>query len=375
MVWNWEHSGWPEFVWDAGALAALEARFLQGAGMLRGALRHVGEGEQAALTVELISREAVKTSEIEGEILDRNSVQSSIARQLGLATDNLRLTPAERGIAEMMVDLYRTHAAPLSHETLFRWHLMLAMGRRDLTDVGCYRTHDEPMQVVSGAAHEPKIHFEAPPSRQMAGEMARFIAWFNRCAPDGPEPLPPLTRAGVAHMYFVSIHPFEDGNGRIGRAISDLALSQGLGHPSLLALSHIIQAGRKTYYDSLAHHNKDMDITGWLTYFAATVLRAQDYSLRLVDFVIAKTRVLDRLRGIINPRQEKALARMFREGPEGFKGGLSAANYIAITGASRATAGRDLSGLVGKGALTRTGSRRHARYWLNMNGKAGMQDV
>ncbi len=366
MAWNWEQSGWPEFVWDEGALAVFEARFLKGAGVLQGALRHVGEGEQAALTVELISSEAVKTSEIEGELLDRNSVQSSIRRQLGLATDNLRLTPAEQGIAEMMVDLYRTHAAPLSHETLFRWHLMLSLGRRDLTDVGCYRTHDDAMQVVSGPAHEPKVHFEAPPSRQMEGEMARFIAWFNGSAPDGPEPLPPLTRAGVAHLYFVSIHPFEDGNGRIGRAISDMALSQGLGHPSLLALSHIIQAERKTYYDSLERHNKDMDITGWLTYFAATVLRAQDYSLRLVDFVIAKTRVLDRLRNTINTRQEKALVRMFREGPEGFKGGLSAANYISITGVSQATASRDLSDLVGKGALTRTGSRRHARYWLDL---------
>lgn len=370
MNWNWEHCDWPDFDWEEGALTDFEARFLHRAGMLSGALKHVAEGDKATLTVELISSEAVKTSEIEGEILDRNSVQSSIRRHFGLATDNFRLTPAEQGIAEMMVDLYRTYAAPLSHQTLFRWHAMLAMGRRDLSDVGCYRTHEDSMQVVSGAAHDPNIHFEAPPSRRVPGEMARFIDWFNGCASDGPKPLPALTRAGIAHLYFVSIHPFEDGNGRIGRAISDMALSQSLGHPTLLALSHIIQAARKAYYDTLERHNKGMEITGWLTYFAETVLEAQNYSLRLVDFLIAKTKLFDRLRGRINPRQEKTLTRMFREGPEGFKGGLSAENHISITGASRATATRDLSDLVAKGALNRTGKLRLTRYQLNIDSLA-----
>ncbi|MDE0943652.1 MAG: Fic family protein [Alphaproteobacteria bacterium] len=366
MTWNWEQSDWPAFTWDDGALDDLEARFMRQAGVLSGALRHVNGDDTAALTVELISAEAVKTSEIEGEILDRNSVQSSIKRHFGLATDNARATPAERGIADMMVDVYRTYAAPLSHETLFKWHEMLAMGRRDLTDVGCYRTHEDAMQVVSGAAHAPTIHFEAPPSPLMAAEMTRFITWFNDCGLSGTNPLPPLTRAGLAHLHFVSIHPFEDGNGRIGRAISDMALSQSLGHPSLLALSHIIQAGRKIYYDALAHHNKDLDVTGWLLYFAETVLGAQDYSLALVEFLIAKTQLFDRLRGQLNIRQDKALDRMFREGLEGFKGGLSAENYISITGTKRATASRDLADLVKKGALLRTGERRYTRYWLNV---------
>ena len=366
MTWTWEHSDWPAFTWDDGALNELEARFLRQAGMLSGALRHVDADDTAALTVEVISAEAMKTSEIEGEILNRNSVQSSIRRHFGLTTDNARATPAERGIADMMVDLYRTYGASLSHETLFKWHGMLAMGRRDLTDVGCYRTHEDAMQVVSGAAHNPTIHFEAPPSHQMTAEMARYIAWFNDSGAGGGEPLPGLTRAGLAHLYFISIHPFEDGNGRIGRAISDMALSQCLGHPSLLALSHVIQAGRKTYYDALAHHNKGLEVTGWLVYFAETVLQAQDYSLALVEFLIAKTKFFDRLSGNLNPRQEKTLVRMFREGLEGFKGGLSAENYISITDAARATASRDLADLVAKGALTRTGERRYTRYQLGI---------
>lgn len=368
MKWNWQQPDWPLFKWEEGALTDLETRFTHMAGMLLGAVKHVGDDEKSGLVVELISTEAVKTSEIEGEILDRDSVQSSLRRNFGLGGDDRRVSPAERGIAEMMVDLYRTFAEPLSHQKLYSWHRLLMSGRQDLADIGGYRTHVEPMQVVSGAVYKPTIHFEAPPSSEMQAEMGRFIDWFNDCGPDGARPLPALTRAGLAHLYFVSIHPFEDGNGRIGRAISEMALSQSLRQPVLLALSQTIQSGRKTYYDMLEASNKTMDVTTWLEYFAATILQAQDYALRLVDFLIAKTRLYDGLRGQLNKRQEKALARMFREGLEGFKGGLSAENYITITGTSSATATRDLTDLVEKGALKRTGERRYTRYWLNIEG-------
>jgi Fic family protein len=280
--------------------------------------------------------------------------------------------PAEQGIADMMTDLYRGFAAPLTHEKLFAWHTLVMRGRKDVKDIGRYRTHEEPMQVVSGAIYQPSIHFEAPPSSVMASEMDRFIEWFNATGPGGEGALPVLTRAALAHLYFVCIHPFEDGNGRIGRAISEMALSQGLGEPALLALSQTIQSDRKRYYAMLEQSNKELEVTAWLEYFAETVLDAQAYALRLVDFLIAKTRLYDRLLGSLNERQEKVLARMFREGVEGFKGGLSAENYMAITGTSPATATRDLADLVVKGALTRTGERRHTRYWLNIQG-AGPQ--
>jgi Fic family protein len=314
-----------------------------------------------------MSTEAINTSEIEGEILDRNSVQSSIRRNFGLATDNRRIPPAEQGIAQMMVDLYRTFNEPLSHSKLFAWHKMLTSGRRDLSDIGRYRTHAEPMRVVSGTVHKPDIHFEAPPSKEMTAQMERFIAWFNASATDAKNPLPALTRAGIAHLYFVCIHPFEDGNGRIGRAVSEIALAQSLGQPTLLALSHTIQSARKDYYRNLELSNKDLGITDWLQYFAQTILDAQKYSQRLIEFLIAKVHFYDRLRGQLNDRQDKAVTRMFVEGLEGFKGGLSAENYISITGTSRATTTRDLQDLVEKGALVRTGERRHTRYWLNID--------
>jgi len=222
------------------------------------------------------------------------------------------------------------------------------------------------MQVVSGYIHHPKVHFEAPPSTRLATEMTAFVDWFNRTAPDGKHPLPALLRAGLSHFYFATIHPFEDGNGRIGRALSEKVLAQSLKQPTLIALSHVIEQQKKDYYAQLNKHNHTLQITSWLSYFANTVLKSIHYSQSLVDFLIRKARLHDRIRGRLNPRQEKALDRMFKEGMEGFKGGLSAENYIKITQASRATATRDLQKLLGMGALMKTGTLKSTRYWLNI---------
>ena len=227
--WNWQQEDWPRFRLDKAALQDREAKFLLHGGLLLGALLHIPNEDKSALTVDLISNEALKTSEIEGEYLNRESVQSSIRRGFGIGTDARRIPPAEQGIADMMMDLYRSFAEPLTHETMFRWHRMLTTGRRDLKNIGAYRTHDEPMQIISGPVGNPKIHFEAPPSVAMEREMDGFVNWFNDAAPRGNTALPALTRAGIAHLYFVTIHPFEDGNGRIAHALAEKALSQALG--------------------------------------------------------------------------------------------------------------------------------------------------
>jgi Fic family protein len=351
----------PRFSWDKKRLAKPEEQFLLETGMFAGAVRHLGPVDREQLTVDAMSTEALTTSEIEGEILDRASVQSSIRKELDLTADKRRAKPSEQGIAEMMVDLYRRFSEPLSDERLFAWRRMVVQGRDDLKDVGRYRTGDEPMQVVSGKLHAPKVHFEAPPSSAMPREMKAFVRWFNHTAPGG-ETLPTLTRAGIAHLYFVSIHRFEDGNGRIGRAVAEKALSQGLGQPTLIALAATILAKRKAYYDVLEAANKNNEITAWLSWFAETAIEAQRRTIARVEFLIEKTQLLDRLRGQLNDRQEKALLRTLREGPDGFRGGLSAGTYATITGASPATTTRDLMDLVEKGALIRVGERRHARY-------------
>jgi Fic family protein len=315
--------------------------------------------------------EAMKTSQIEGELLNRDSVQSSLRREFGLETEARRIPPAERGIAEMMMALYRDFAAPLTEEVLGDWHRLVLSGRSDIDVVGRYREHEDAMQVVSGALHKPTVHFEAPPSREMAAEMARFLEWFAATGPGGQTPLPGLTRSGLAHLYFVTIHPFEDGNGRIGRAIAEKALSQAIGQPSLIALSQTIQRRRSAYYDALEAANKANEVSDWLAYWADTVLEAQTHSLALIDFLLEKTRFHDRFRGKLNARQDKVIARMFCEGLSGFKGGLSAANYITIADTSRATATRDLQELVALGAMGQTGTLRYARYHLILDSAAG----
>ena len=364
MTWNWQQPDWPNFSWDQDRIEKAEEVFLIGTGLFEGMVRHLDEADREELTVEAISSEALTTSEIEGEILDRASVRSSIRKLLGLATDERQATQAERGIAEMMVDLYRSFAQTLSHEMLFRWHRVLLRGRRDISDVGHYRTSNEAMQIVSGPFHPRRVHYEAPPAAEVCGQMERFIAWFNRTAADGADPLPGLTRAAIAHLYFESIHPFEDGNGRIGRAICEKALSQCQAQPAFTALATTMLLRRKEYYAALEAATTDNEITSWIAWFASITIEAQRRTLAHIEFTVDKTRLLDGLRGRLNHRQEKALLRMLREGPEGFTGGLSAGNYMTITRAAPATATRDLADMVTKGALKRTGERRHARYHL-----------
>jgi Fic family protein len=366
MTWNWEQPDWPKFSYKSEALAPLEQRFLLQSGEFVGACKHMRADDQETLKIELISEEAVKTSEIEGKLLNRDSVQSSLRYQLGLGAERPGIDPAERGISEMMVDLYRNFGDSLDHATMFAWHRMLLSGDRKISLIGGYRAHAEPMQVVSGPDYKRSVHFEAPPAARMKDEMARFIAWFNDTSPGGKTPLPPLTRAGIAHLYFVCIHPFEDGNGRIGRALAEKSLAQNLNQPSLIALAYTIERKRKDYYAALERNNKELEITAWLIWFAGTILEAQLNTIARVDFLVAKAKFYETFRGRLNERQDKVIARMFEEGIDGFKGGLSADNYITISKTSRATATRDLQDLVEKGALTRTGELRHTRYHLSL---------
>jgi len=361
MAWNWQHKDWPNFIYDMAALADYESQFLHKAGVMHGSLKHVAQDDKDILRVQLISEEAYKTSEIEGEILNRDSLQSSIRKHFGLDTDNRLIPPAEQGVAEMFIDLYKSYNDPLGHKKLFLWHEMLMNGRRDLNDIGCYRSHEEPMQIVSGAVYDPKVHFEAPPSEDIQKEMDAFVHWFN----DARE-LPILLRAGVAHVYFESIHPFEDGNGRIGRAVSEKILSQGLRGPTLIALAQMIERSRKAYYKALQSASCDLDIQGWLEFFCQTVLAAQDLTQSMIDFLIEKGKFYDRFSNMLNERQSKVIVRMFEEGVDGFEGGLSADNYITISGAARATATRDLQSLVQMGAMNKTGELKYTRYYLNI---------
>lgn len=351
---------WPNFKYDAGQLEPLEREFARLLGTVTGTMRHLNEGENDQIIVQLLSMEGVKTAEIEGELLDRDSVQSSIRRKLGLSTARRNVQPAEAGMAEMMVAVYRDYAAPLTKRELDSWNAALMQGRVDVQCIGKYRTYEDPMHVVSGGLGQETVHFEAPPSKDVPRHMASFIRWFN----ESLKTLPPLTRAGIAHLYAVSIHPYEDGNGRMARSLAEKALSQSIGMPALSGLSRQIVAMKAGYYDALARNNQEMEITDWLLYFGMTLIAAKQHVLASVERVLQKATIYSTLGKELNERQKKVIDRLFEAEPEGFAGGLSAGNYITITKAPRATTTRDLQKLVGLGILRQTGERRHARYWL-----------
>lgn len=365
-IWNWQSDEWPNFTYDQAKLKALELQFSKNIGTVLGAIKHVNTQEKEQFLIEVLSSEALKTSEIEGEYLDRDSIQSSIKRNLGLSVENRNIKPAEFGVSEMMVDLFQNFHETVTHQKLYDWHKMLTNGRRDLVDVGRYRTHEDPMQVVSGRLDKHIVHFEAPPSSDMIQEMENFVKWFNTVHFRNENDILPLAKAGMVHLYFVSIHPFEDGNGRIARALVEKSISLSIGDAALISLSKTIGANKTRYYDALADNNKTCEITDWLVYFGQTILDAQKETLKLVDFIIEKAKFFDRFLNFMNERQLKVVKRLFDAGPQGFIGGLSAENYVRIAKTSASTATRDLKDLLDKGILHKTGALKSTRYWLNI---------
>lgn len=361
MPWNWELPQWPNFHYEEHPLAQKEKEFLLSLGSASACLKNLNKHESTRFIVEILSMEGFESSKIEGEILDRESLQSSIKQHFGLDPDRKKSGNKEIGMAKLLCDVYDTYEAPLTHEMLWKWHTDLFSDHRHIEDKGKYRTHTEPMQIVSNRYGSPKVFFEAPPSKLIPQEMKAFIQWFNTSSQNI------LERASLAHVYFESIHPFEDGNGRIGRLLVEKILSQGVGRPVLIAVSKILEERKKEYYSQLEKCNRTLEISDWMEYFSEMILQGQKESLNLLYFLIEKSKLMNRFAGQINERQEKALLRMFKEGPEGFSGGLSAENYISITKTPRATATRDLADLVQKGALFKKGELRYTRYFLNLS--------
>lgn len=367
MPYNWQQQDWPEFTYDLTNVEDILLKFAEKTGKTSGLLRGLPDDMQTEAIVDMMVAEAIKTSEIEGEYLSRKDVLSSIRKNLGLGqpSEQVRDKRAE-GAAALMIDVRNNVADPLTKDTLFAWHRLIMQGSRDIK-TGKWRSHAEPMQVVSGPIGKENIHFEAPPSAQVPKEMTRFITWFNETGPDGQKDIKkPVIRSAIAHLYFESIHPFEDGNGRIGRALSEKALSQGMGLPALLSLSRTIEAHRKQYYAALQNAQQSNSITPWITWFVNMTLEAQQQAEEQIEFTLQKTKFFDRLQDQLNERQLRVLGRILEEGIQGFKGGMNAKKYMAITHTSKATATRDLQDLVEKGAFTPLGGGRSTRYEINL---------
>ncbi len=367
MMYNWQQSDWPNFTFDTAQIEDLLIDFAQKLGRSTGLLEAISENSQKEAVIELMVLEAIKTSEIENEYLSRQDVMSSIRRNLGFTTNIDRTSDLRaEGASELMVSVRENHDQPLSQEMLFSWHGMIMKGSRGI-NVGQWRTHQDPMQVVSGAIGKEKVHFEAPPSQRVPKEMQRFIKWFNDTAPGGAKEIKKaLVRSAIAHAYFETIHPFEDGNGRIGRAISEKALSEGMGKPALISLSRTIEANKKDYYNALKEAQSSNDVTDWINYFVRMVVDAQAQAEELITFTVKKSKFFDCYKDRLSKRQIRVANRMLDEGPKGFDGGMSAKKYMAIAKTTKASATRDLQDLVEKEAFIVSGAGRSTKYEVNL---------
>lgn len=368
-TYNWQQKDWPHFQYSLQNIDNELLLFAEKTGRVGGILSALPAPTQTEVVIDTMVAEAIKTSEIEGEYLSRKDVMSSIRKNLGLVTGPEYITDKKAaGIGELMIDVRNSYQETLTKEKLFAWHQMLMKGSKGI-EVGAWRTHEEPMQVVSGALGKQTVHYEAPPSNRVPAEMDRFITWFNDTAPGAAKAINKApVRSAITHLYFETIHPFEDGNGRIGRAVAEKALSQGIGQPALLSLSSVIEKKKSDYYAALQQAQSGNEITEWIDYFVCVVLTAQTDAETLIDFTLKKTQYFDRWKDQLNERQAQVIRRMLEEGPGGFQGGMNAGKYTGITKASKATATRDLQDLLARGAITLLGEAggRSTSYRVNL---------
>ena len=353
---------WPHFRWAQETLAKRLAAVRHRQGRLIGRMQGLGFSLREEAVLKTLTEDVLKTSEIEGEILDRNQVRSSIARRLGM--DVGALPPADRnveGIVEMMVDATQKYKEPLTADRLFGWHSALfPTGRSGMSKiiVGAWRDEKSgPMQVVSGPLGKETVHYEAPIAERLGADMKSFLEWFN-----AHEDIDPVIKAGVAHLWFVTIHPFDDGNGRIARAIADMALARSEDSPQrFYSMSAQIGIERKAYYDILEATQKgDLDITRWLEWFLACLDRAFDRAEKILETVLHKADFWKKhAAASLNERQRDMLNRLL----DGFEGKLTNAKWANIEKCSADTALRDLTDLVERGILQKdAGGGRSTSY-------------
>lgn len=375
QTWIWQSTAWPNFCWQASSVQPLLRECHKRMGTLTGKVS-LSSSEQASL--DTLLGNILASSAIENEKLNAASVRSSLAKHLGIS----EVTPyptSERseGLAEMMADALQQHKQPLTVERLYQWHRWILPEASQSTlqaiRVGELRGN-EPMQVVSGRLDKPTVHFEAPSREVLENELESFINWFN--SPEhndkNSQTLDPLVRAAIAHLWFITLHPFDDGNGRLTRALTDMALAQGDEQSiRLFAMSVAILDNRKGYYDILEHTQKHaqeieekLDVTPWVEWFLCTLLTSVESAITTIDRTLAKTAFWQRFNDTpLSAEQRKVLNRLLDGGPTGFENGISAAQYQKVAKVSKATATRHLADLVAKGCIEKMpGGGRSTRY-------------
>lgn len=377
--WIWQLPEWPSLVYDAQRVQTCLAAARKSQGLLLGKAEMIGlEGLQPHIR-DALTQEALTTSAIEGEKLDPESVRSSVARRLGLDTSGAPQAEGKRnieGLIDVLQDATLHTESPLTLERLCNWHGALfptGFSGMQRIDVGVLRS--VPMEIVSGAIGHTKVHYAAPPSEGMANQVDAFLTWFNQTNPNaGSRPMDGLVRAAISHLWFETLHPFDDGNGRIGRALLQLALGQDMGQPGrIVTLSRQIESCKHRYYSELerAQRSKSMGVTAWVEWMLAQFSLASEFASRTIDSAIQRIRFQALMSSVpLNERQQKTMKKILDAGPKGFEGGMTTRKHERISQTSTPTAARDLIELERLGLLKRYGAGRSTRYYPAIEGWA-----
>lgn len=365
MKWSWELENWPNYTYDRSKLEDRLERYTEKVSFLGGAIHGLAKLPKLEVQIYQMAVEGSASSKIEGLNIKVEDIKASIANNLRPDLGYRRVHDQRAtNLASIVAENHLRFSEPLTHQTLFDWHTRLVAHRKDLKVGGGYRTGKEKMQIVSGSLGKETVHFEAPPSGQVPQEMDRYLDWFNGSLNQYSTLSSSVIRSGLAHLYFESIHPFEDGNGRIGRVVAERALAQGLGYALPFSLSYSIFDTSKLYYLALQNASRKLDATEWLEYYTDTCLKAIERGKEVLAFTVQKVQYMEQYGDSFSQEEEKAIVRMFAAGPEGFEGGMTAKKYRHLTGVSPATATRDLTKLSQAGALIRRGAGRSVHYVL-----------
>jgi len=364
-MYNWEHKEWANFVYNENVIEKFIEKFVENSGELNGMQKTVDLSKHQEYVIKILISEAQKTSEIEGEILSRQDLMSSIKNKLGLSLKKEKVKDKRaENITLLMLQVRENFQTKLSEKLFKTWHALLFQDSKHI-NAGQYRKGKESMLIISGGAGREKIHYEAPPSDRVPAEMKQFVKWYNSFKTNG-NIQKIIIESAITHLYFESIHPFEDGNGRIGRALIEKCLSEALGKPVLMAISTAIEKNKKQYYAELNKASKTLQIDNWLFYFAKMLLEAQQKTIDIITFSIKKSHFFDRFKNELNKREFKAINKMFDAGADGFTGGMTAKKYMSINKTSKATATRDLQHLTEIKILLQQGNGRNIHYQLNL---------
>lgn len=367
MKYIWQLADFPHFRYDATRLTPLIEKSVVLIGEVRGIMQGFSSALQEEILGQVMMSEAIKTSEIEGEYFSREDVMSSLMMNLGVVK---YVSPSKNrsadAITQLMIEVRKSYNKPFTLTMILHWHKLLMNHQRDI-HAGMLRSSSEPMQVISGRYGDFEIHYEAPPSKDLPQFLSQFFQWYssfeNSTLGNMGEA---IILSALSHLYFETLHPFEDGNGRIGRAIAEKVLAERLQYPLFMSFSTAIEKNKKIYYEEMKKAQRNLEVTDWLVYFLEILIQSLKETLQIVQFVRKKTEFYDRYNTVLNERQRKAINKMFDQGISGFQGGMTAKKYISINKTTKSTATRDLQELLDKEVFVRKGAGRSTSYDLNL---------